>query len=611
MEEQIKSADKGVKGSLGEPLLNVNSKQANQPQELSSEPSAAHNQLNTETEESKKNKNHKEKKSHKNQPKKTKLSNLHYAAVLMSIMFCYVGFLSAVDFPQTLGDILLNHFKITTEQVGIIYSINTGMSILTSAVTGFLVLKFGVPNVILGSTATMFLGSLIIFWSVKINYFNLLLFGRGVFALGAETTAISQATASSKWFSGKVLSLSMGLNFSMGIASASISNYVNPILIVKTRSLEVAFFYYSCVMAFSCLSAASFNYLDWRYGAALEEEKRQKLEEVFRSVKEDNQALIPIETEEGHQQDPETIRKSILEEENELTRERDYQFQFSDLLKLGPVFWFSVSIYTVAANTYYQFTSIITNAAVHRYGYPYLQAKNFLPVMQVISGIFMPLNSLVIIKIGKKPKVIFFAVILQLIGFLNFTLTPAVPGFRFELSIGLIACFYFIYQSTIYPCLAMSLPDEVVSLGIGAASSVQAVVLCLLSFVFGDMVKEETISQYQRVLIIMAFMSGISLTLTLLTIKYDKQCGGVLDYPENSNEAAKAKSALNLRFRRLTTRRKGRGKGKTIKSVSGKSKLTVGTIRAETEFRTVTSSQSGKPGSGVIALKGEDDLDIG
>ena len=527
----------------------------------------------------------------------TKLTTAKRGLILVSIILWNAGLWSLLDFPQTLGDPLINHFKISTREVGFLYTMSASLSIFTSPLTGVLISRLGVATVATVTTSLQILGAIVLYFSVSSGSYGLLLLGRFLYSLGAEPTSVCQAAASEKWFSGKMLSISMGLNLSCGMAFASLSNFINPILIVETRDLETAFLYYLCICTLSFMAVALFTVLDWKHEAQLEEEKR-----ILSSQQPEVQADRT-----GTEAAVNTINlKSTAETELGMVtggpESQKYRFRLSDLSKFSPVFWCCVSLYVIAATTYYQFTSTITNMAVHRYNYSFLEAKNFISTIQILSASFMPLNSVIIQKIGKKPKVILFTTTLLLLGFVNLALTPAHPTFQFMVSIGLIALYCITYQSTIFPCLAMSVPSEAVSVGLGTASSLQAIPLGLSLYFFGDMVKKETAEVYQRVLYMIIGMASVCVALAWFTARTDARLGGLLDAPENSEKARRVKAAMEAKFRREVVREKGSA-GRVVDG----SKVEAGTIQAASNYgQSVKTTRVGE--ASRLEKLDEDDL---
>ena len=494
----------------------------------------------------------------KNPPKLTRTqTNL----ILVSIMLFNVGYWSTIDFPQTLGDTFLKQFNISTKEVGYVYSISYFFSIIFCPLTGVLISRFGIPNISLLMASFIFIGNVIAYFGVRADSFVTVVLGRIVFSFGAEALLVAQASASEKWFSGKMLSISMGINLSCGVTSGSLSNYITPMAIVYDRNLEAAFLYYICAAALSFFSVALFTVLDWKYGALIQHELDANSEP---DSNKDSTALPPdaLQTHEANPSDQttETVTTQSYRGNNgssnpqtliQATSGKNYVFKLNHLWKLSPLYWCCVAIYTFASNSYYQFTKVITNAGVHRFGYSYLRAKNFLSLIQIISAFIMPLNSIFIFTNGKKLKVLLLSTASLLVAYLTMLVSPSTPSFTFEAAIYFVALFEITYQSTIYPCVAMSLPRDAVSVGFGLASFVQALFLTALPYLLGTIIEDETRIEYQIILLVFVGMVSFSIMWVVLTMRIDRKLGGILDSPENSEVARKGRAKIDARFKRL------------------------------------------------------------
>ena len=89
--------------------------------------------------------------------------------ILASIMLWNVGFWSITDFPQTLGDHILDHFGIDEVQIGFIYFTTYLVSIFASPSAGFLISRFGLPNVALGASFLMWFSTFTMYFAVQPN----------------------------------------------------------------------------------------------------------------------------------------------------------------------------------------------------------------------------------------------------------------------------------------------------------------------------------------------------------------------------------------------------------------------------------------------------------
>ena len=514
--------------------------------------------------------------------------------ILVSLTLWNVGFWSLTDFPQSLGDSIIDHFHIDEEKIGLIYTLSYAVSIFASPLAGLLISRFGLPNIALLSSSLICLSSMVMYFAVRAGSFGLLVLGRAISSAGAEPLFISQASASSKWFSGRLLSVSMGLNLSLGIAAGSLSNFIAPLSIISTRSLESAFFYYVVCTSLTFISVAAYNIIDWNYDALL--------------ARELDLEKIESERREGSKE----AQKKPGEEEGLLPAAGVEEAEFGDIFLFGELYWGCVLLFIITSNTYYMVTRIITNAAVHRYGYTFLKAKNFLPTIQVLAALFFPLNSIFITKFGKKARVIVTATISLLSAYTLMAVSPTHPSPTFQIAVILVSYFFITYQSTIFPCLATSVPKEVVSIAFSISSFFQAIGLCLLPWLLGYLTRHQKRKEYQNTTYFLIFCAALSLILAFLVFRIDMKFGGVLDLPENSNRAKLAKRAMDAKFRARVRKRRRLETGEQSGD-GGRNRATrltgAGTIKANTEGR--RSLQTGYVRSGGVGGGGGSEADIG
>ena len=417
---------------------------------------------------------------------------------------------------------------------------------------------------------------------------------------------ISQASASLKWFSGRFLSISMGLNFSCALISGSSSNYIAPILIVQTRSLESAFFFYIVMTSLTFAAVALYYFVDWKFDPILKLEEKQIELRAEGEQAADRYENTHSQNAEIERRDRRTTGTQVLAPVNTLDEEIP-DIGPKDILHFGPVFWGCIFVCVFASNTFYMVTRIITNAGVHRYGYTFLQSKNFLPTIQVIAAIFTPINSAFITKFGWKLKVILAGTFSLFTAYVLMAVSPTTPSATFQLSVILVACYFFTYQSSIFPCLATSVPKEAVSIGLSVASFLQAIGLALLPELLGFMIEHQKRQEYQNTVYLMVGCAALSILLVCFAVKMDLKAGGVLDSPENSERAKKNKKELDRRIREKILASRGRvkeiGEGGRSSRLTGAATIKAGTSDGKSLAGNLTSSERGDLKEG-----GEDDL---
>ena len=91
---------------------------------------------------------------------------------------------------------------------------------------------------------------------------------------------IAQNVILSKWFSGRFLSLSTGLNQSVNNLGIAFSNYFTAKVYEDYRNILAPFFYSAIFCGMSCLTSGIFAMIDLMYEDSLEESKQEELEKL-------------------------------------------------------------------------------------------------------------------------------------------------------------------------------------------------------------------------------------------------------------------------------------------------------------------------------------------
>jgi MFS family permease len=66
------------------------------------------------------------------------------------------------------------------------------------------------------------------YFAVKLNSFVLLLLARAVFGIGGESLIVAQASMAERWFTGKFLSLAIGLNNVFALIGGAMAAWLGP-----------------------------------------------------------------------------------------------------------------------------------------------------------------------------------------------------------------------------------------------------------------------------------------------------------------------------------------------------------------------------------------------
>jgi MFS family permease len=116
------------------------------------------------------------------------------------------------DSISPLADLLVKQLKFSDENIGLLQGIYSFPNIIMVLVGGIIIDRIGTKKSALLFTFLVLLGAIIT--SLK-GDFALMVSGRFIFGLGAESMIVAITTVIAKWFKGKELSLAFGLNLTV------------------------------------------------------------------------------------------------------------------------------------------------------------------------------------------------------------------------------------------------------------------------------------------------------------------------------------------------------------------------------------------------------------
>jgi MFS family permease len=116
------------------------------------------------------------------------------------------------DSVAPVGDLLKNQLGFTDEKIGQLYSIYSVAAVIVLLISGFVIDRVGTKKSTFVFGVLCLLGGILTAASAD---FRLMLAGRFILGLGAESLIVAVTTAMAKWFKGKELGLAFGVNLTV------------------------------------------------------------------------------------------------------------------------------------------------------------------------------------------------------------------------------------------------------------------------------------------------------------------------------------------------------------------------------------------------------------
>ena len=454
--------------------------------------------------------------------------------ILISMHFLWAGQLYNFDMPQLFESIIIETFGVSTVQVDFLYSLVGMVSIVMTSLGSVMITKVGLGFGAILFNAGGFIGLLLCYLATETDNFAYMIVGRILYGIAEEVVMVVQISIAEKWFSGKFLTVAVGLNRFVAFAGMSFAAYFQPQLFIIFRSFEAPLFFY----ALACFSTvvASLIY----YGLELRNEHKLGVEDE---------------------------RNAYLQAE----------FGFKDLGKLSKLAWLLPFILCFSVNTYYLFDANGTDCLMNRYGFEYSEAKNLMTLLPIFGMIMTPLFSVVILKIGKKG---FFFVLCGLFAVsanLMLFFLPVNPGDLIYAPLALYGLFYGLYNALVWSAMALVVPKQAVNLFLSIGVGIMSIGLTLIPFIAGILVKDRDVAAYQKSILLQTGMSVVLLLLGLVVARLDLKSGKLLHLPENDERVNAQRERMSRRLFELREGPKSDYKSFKSSGIGGtvaKSKLT-------------------------------------
>ena len=430
--------------------------------------------------------------------------------VLISLMLCGLGAHFVYDMLQGVQPPLYQLYQFTTSQIQRIYSFYYLLNFFVAPFAGILLTKIGVGSGVVLFNTLLFTGVSISLVGLSRGTYALLLFGFSLVGIGNENTINCQVAAVNKWFSGRFLSLAMGLKFTFSYIIGAFSDYFCPELYLISRNVEACFFASGVCAFIGFCSAAGFDMIDHF--------NQDKVK--FKAVK------------------------------NKKAKGGGFNcgFSLNDISKLPRIFWFNVLAYSLINNVESQFVHICTDMAVMKFSYEYQKAKNFIALFKLIVLVLLPLWSAIVQRIGCKVYFLILSTTTAVVSLVVMIYARDTPSKWFEGSILLFGVFYSLYLSCIWPCISLSLPLSAATVGFGIASSFQMLGNMISPMILGWLTKKRDKQAYRHALIFLAISAFLCVIVTVVLLVVDSRNGGVLNRKEDDDVVVSFREELDRKF---------------------------------------------------------------
>jgi len=175
------------------------------------------------------------------------------------------------DNPQALQNYLVPYLGIKSAQFNMLYTSYHIPNLIMPFFTGAFVDYIGSNIAIVLLSFVVVIGQSIIAFGVYEASFTIMLIGRVVLGISAESLAITRSTIIANWFRDKELGFALGTGLSLLFASNALNSFLSPLIYEATGKLHLPFVLGIIICGFSFFVSLSIYKLDTRSAGNMDE----------------------------------------------------------------------------------------------------------------------------------------------------------------------------------------------------------------------------------------------------------------------------------------------------------------------------------------------------
>jgi MFS family permease len=383
--------------------------------------------------------------------------------VLVVMGLVIFGVYYAYDVLSPIADFIMKGINISRAQYGLLFSFYYLPNFIMVLIGGILLDRIGIRKAGTLFAALCAIGVLL---TAVTKIFPVMLLGRLVYGLGAESLIITQNKVLAKWFKGREMALAFGLN--LMVARLGTFAALNSAARVQawSGSWRLAIWVSAVLMFVSFMLFFIYTSLD------------KRKEKYF-------------------------VKEKLVGE--------DEKFVFKDVFAFRPSFWYVSLLCMTFYSAIFPFTAFSTVFLQSKFGFSAIKGGFFTSL--VISGtiIFTPLFGLVCDKIGKRATMMIIGSLMLVPIHLSLGLTSFPPA----LAMIVLGISFSLVPAAMWPSIPIMVEEKRLGTAFGLMTLIQNVGLTLFNWVAGKLT-DLAGGDYTHTILMFASLGFVGLVFALL-----------------------------------------------------------------------------------------------
>ena len=373
----------------------------------------------------------------------------------------------------------------------------TGFIFVGMMTIGALITAYGASNYYTnGGFGYEFMGSFLTNFSPELK---MMLFGRFLFGLGAETSIVVISKIIVKWFKGKELALAFGVKIGLARLGSAAAFSFSPVLIEAATGWTTAIWFAAFFVCAGMLAFVVYMLFDLKLDKQIKQEK-------------------------------------LLN--------KDEEFRFSDLLMLfkNRSFIYITLLCLTFYSAVFPFQSFAPDFFLNKFNFSLEKSGQIASLLSLGTIFFTPLFGLFVDKKGRAASLMIYGSLLLVAVHLTFALTPIKP----YIPMIVLGIAFSLVPAAMWPSVAKFVPEKQIGSAYGAMFSIQNLGLFAFPLLIGlvldktnpgitpeMVVSGEASYDYQWAILMLACLGVVGLIFAFLLKREDKTSGYGLELPSN------------------------------------------------------------------------------
>lgn len=397
--------------------------------------------------------------------------------LLFFVSMLTIGNYFAYDSIGALAPLIMEGMKVGREEIGMMYSFYSWPNLVMVFIGGFLIDRFGTRRMSLIFNALIVAGAVVV---AAAPSFWLMLGGRTLFGIGAESLIICQNAILAKWFKGKELALAFGLSLTVSRLGTLFSFNTEARLAEYFRSWRIALWVAVLFCALSVLCNLVYVVMERR-------------------------ALGGVQLSEAPAGE---------------------KIEFSDIKRFGASFWFITLLCVTFYSAIFPFTAFSTDFFHDKWGYSVPGAGRVTSIIIFASMVLSPLLGQGVDKIGRRATMMMIGSLMIIPCYLMMGLTrstPVAPMVVLGLAFSLV-------PAAMWPSVPLIVETKSVGTAFGLMTMIQNFGLATFPWLIGRL--RDATQTYTSGMMVFASLGVLGFVFAILLRRADARAGGSLERPE-------------------------------------------------------------------------------